>query len=128
MFDQKKYVNSYIKENYRDIKIRVRKDDGEVMEKLSSTKNVNAYILGLIRKDIEESRPYRFINGEVEIDFPLPKVIQDLARRAEKADRDGDYGLYMNLADAIDSRAKREVSQHRMSEAEWNRLLRRYAL
>lgn len=128
MFNQQEYVNSYIKDNYRDIKLRIRKDDEEVMEKLSSVKNINAYLLDLIRKDIEEHREYNFINGNEKIDFPLPKVIQNLVDQAEKADKENDYGLYMNLVDALDVRTKKEVANHRMSEGQWNALLRRYAL
>lgn len=128
MFDQKKYVDSYIKEHYKDITLRVKKDDSEVVEKLSSVPNVNAYILSLIKKDIEEHREYRFINGKVKIDFPLSKTMKNLVEQAEQADRDDDYGLYMNMADGIDVQAKAEVRRHEMSEGQWNTLLRRYPL
>lgn len=128
MFDQQGYVNSYIKDNYKSIKLRVRKDDNEVLNRLYSVDNINAYILELIRKDVEENPIYRYINNDVKIDFPLSKTMKDLVEKAEEADRKGDYGLYMNMADAIDVQAKKEVSKHMLEEGQWRKLVRRYAL
>ena len=54
--------------------------------------------------------------------------MQDLVIKAEKADILEDYGLYMNLADAIDSQAKKEVERHLITETEWRKLIRRYEL
>ena len=54
--------------------------------------------------------------------------MEDLINRAEEADILDDYGLYMNLADAIDSQGKKEASQHIISETEWRILTRRYCL
>jgi hypothetical protein len=54
--------------------------------------------------------------------------MQDLVDKAEKADILEDYGLYMNLADAIDSQAKKEVNMHLITETEWRKLVRRYEL
>ena len=51
-FDQRRYVNTYNKETYKMFPVRVRKDNVTIMEKLSSEKNVNSYILGLIDKDV----------------------------------------------------------------------------
>ena len=51
-FDQKKYVNSYNKENYKSFLFRVRKDNKAIMEKLESERNVNSYILKLIDNDV----------------------------------------------------------------------------
>jgi hypothetical protein len=34
----------------------------------------------------------------------------------------------MNLADAIDSQTKKEVSRHLITELEWNKLVSRYTL
>ena len=51
-FDQKKYVNSYNKENYKSFLFRVRKDNKAIMEKLESERNVNNYILKLIDNDV----------------------------------------------------------------------------
>jgi hypothetical protein len=71
---------------------------------------------------------YNYINNDVKIDFELSHTMKDLVDKAEKADILEDYGLYMNLADAIDSQAKKEASRHLITETEWNKLVSRYAL
>lgn len=128
MFNQQEYINGYIKEKYKSVKIRVKNSDAVLIKKLSSTSNVNQYILDLIRKDIYENRVYHYINDDIKIDFELSKTMQDLVEKAEEADILEDYGLYMNYVYAIDSRAKKEVTNHLMRESAWNRLLRRYQL
>lgn len=128
MFDQQKYINTFIKENYKTIKIRIRNDDKLLINKINNVDNINRYILDLIKKDILENRVYNYIDKDVEIDFELSITMEDLVKRAEEADILDDYGLYMNLADAIDSQAKKEVSKHLITETEWKRLTRRYCL
>ena len=124
----KNQISEYIKEKYKSVKIRVKNSDAVLIKKLSSTRNVNQYILDLIRKDIYENRVYHYINDDIKIDFELSKTMQDLVEKAEEADILEDYGLYMNYVYAIDSRAKKEVTNHLMRESVWNRLLRRYQL
>jgi len=128
MFDQQKYINSFIKDNYKTLKIRIRKDNKLLIQKINEVDNVNAYITSLIMDDIYKHRVYHFINNEVEIDFELPKVIQNLVNDAEKADMLNDYELYSNIVDAIDVRAKKEVAHHRMRENEWKKLNKRYGI
>ncbi len=128
MFDQQKYINSYIKDNYRTIKLRIRNDDRMVINKINSVDNINKYILELIKKDILENRVYNYIDNEVKIDFELSITMDDLVKKAEEADFLGDYGLYMNIADAIDSQGKKEASNHIITETEWIKLTRRYCL
>ena len=128
MFNQKKYINSYIKDNYKDLKIRIRKDDRLLLNKLSEVSNITKYISSLIVEDIYRHHVYRFINNDIEIDFPLSKTMQDLADEAEKADILDDYGLYMNIAYAIDSQGKKETAHHILKESEWKRLTKRYCL
>ncbi len=128
MFDQQKYINSYIKDNYRTIKLRIRNDDKVLINKINNVDNINKYILELIKKDIQENRIYNYIDNEIEIDFELSITMEDLVNKAEEADLLEDYGLYMNLADAIDSQGKKEVSNHIITETEWKRLTRRYCL
>lgn len=128
MFDQKKYINEYLKDNYKTIKIRIRYDDIELINKVNNKKNINKYICDLIRRDINEYVEYNFINNNVKINFDLTKELEDLINKAEKADHDNNYGLYMNLADAIDVRAKKEVSLHNITYSDWNKLTRRYPL
>ena len=71
---------------------------------------------------------YNYINNDAKIDFELSHTMQDLVDKAEKADILEDYGLYMNLADAIDSQAKKEVSKHLITESEWKKLVSRYTI
>ena len=128
MFNQQKYINSFIKDNYKEFKIRIRKDDKLLINKLNQIDNVTKYISSLIIKDIYLHREYRFINNDVEIDFSLSKTMQELVDEAEKADILNDYGLYMNIADAIDSQGKKETTHHMLRESEWKKLTRRYCL
>ena len=68
------------------------------------------YFVRKFNKDILENRVYNYINNEVEIDFELSITMEDLVKKAEEADLLADYGLYMNLADAIDSQGKKSVT------------------
>ena len=85
-------------------------------------------MIELITKDIFDNRKYNYINNDIKIDFELSHTMQDLVEQAEKVDILEDYGLYMNLAYAIDARAKREVNRHLITEPEWRKLIRRYEL
>ncbi len=128
MFNQQAYINSYLKEKYKTIKVRVRNDDTILINKINHVDNLNKYILDLIKKDIYENRKYNFINNEIKVDFELTTTMSDLVKKAEDADILDDYGLYMNLADAIDSQGKKEATHHIISETEWRTLIRRYTL
>lgn len=128
MLDQQKYINSFIKNNYRTIKLRIRNDDKLINSKINSVDNINKYILNLIKKDIYENRAYNYIDNSIKIDFDLSITLKDLVNKAEEADILDDYGLYMNLADAIDSQGKKEVSQHIITEKQWEKLTRKYCL
>lgn len=128
MFEKNKYINEYVKENYRTIKFRIRKDDKIVSHKLENTNNINRYIYNLIIKDIEENRTYNYINDSIDINFELSDPMKKLIYEAETADYLNDYGQYMNYAYAIDTRAKNETNKHILTEGQWNKLSRRYCL
>ena len=128
MFDQRSYVNEFIKDHYKTFKIRVKTEDIVTLAALSRIPNFNQYVLSLITEDIQKRREYPFINNDIIIDFELSKTMKSLVDEAEKADILGDYGLYMNLADAIDSQAKKETSKHLITESQWLKLTRRYHL
>ena len=128
MFDQQKYINAFVKNNYKDIKVRIRKDDRLLMHKISEVDNINKYICNLILDDIYRNRTYHFINNDIKIDFEVSKTMQNLIDQAEVADILDDYGLYMNLADAIDSQGKKETTHHIIRESEWKKLIMRYRL
>jgi len=128
MFNKREYINSYIKENYKTIKIRIKNDDIKVLNKLSEIDNINKYILDLINKDIMLNKKYNFINDNVIIDFEVSEIMKNLIKNAEEADLNNDYGRYMNYAYAIDTRAKRETGYHLIRESQWNKLVERYQL
>lgn len=128
MFDKNKYINEYVKDNYKTIKFRVRKDDKLLCCKLKNVDNMNRYIYNLILKDIEENRTYNYINKAVNINFELSDPMMKLIEEAELADYLNDYGSYMNYAYAIDTRAKNETNKHILTEGQWNKLCKRYCL
>ena len=43
MFNQQKYINEFIKDNYKTLKIRIRKDDKLLMNKINNVKNIKQY-------------------------------------------------------------------------------------
>ena len=116
MFDQQNYINNYIKNSYEYIKVRLRKDNALLINKIESVDNVNQYVIDLILKDIYENCVYNFINNDILIDFDLSPKIEKLIKETEEADLLNDYGLYMNLAYAIDAEAKKEVSHYDLKE------------
>ena len=116
IFDQQNYINNYIKNSYESIKVRLRKDNALLIDKIESVDNVNQYVIDLILKDIYENRVYNFINNDILIDFDLSPKIEKLIKETEEADLLNDYGLYMNLAYAIDVEAKKEVSHYDLKE------------
>ena len=128
MFNQQEYINGFIKDHYKDIKIRIRKDNRLLMHKIEEVDNINKYISNLILKDIYENRTYHYINKDIKIDFELSKTMQELVNEAEVADILEDYGLYMNIADAIDSQGKKETAHYIIRESQWKKLTRRYCL
>ena len=99
-----------------------------MINKINNVDNINKYILDLIKNDILENRVYNYIDNDIEIDFELSITMANLVNKAEEADILDDYGLYMNLADAIDSQGKKEASQRIITETEWKKLTRRYCL
>lgn len=128
MFNQQKYINEFNKINYKNIKIRIRKDDKIVLFCVKSQKNINKYIRGLIYQDAIKNRKYNFVDKDVIIDFELSKSMKNLCDLAEEADYMNDYESYMNIAYAIDTKAKNETNKHIIKESEWKKLLRRYKI
>lgn len=53
MNNKQKYINEYNKQNYKQIRIRLRNDD-PVLEHLKEQESVNAYIIQLIREDMKK--------------------------------------------------------------------------
>ena len=51
-FNQKQYIGQYNKQTYKMFPFRVRKDEKEIIEKLSSVPSINGYIRSLLENDI----------------------------------------------------------------------------
>lgn len=73
-------------------------------------------------------KKFNYINDDIKIDFELSATMKDLVKKAEIADIFDNYGLYMNLADAIDSQGKLETTHHELDETQWIKLTQRYCL
>ena len=84
MFDQQNYINNYIKDNYKSIKVRLRKDNALLINKIESVDNLNQYVIDLILKDIYENRVYNFINNDILIDFDVSPKIKNLLKKQKK--------------------------------------------
>ena len=66
-----------------------------------------------------------WINDEIEIDFDVPKGIQDLINELEKLDDAEDYA-YFNYSDALDCAAKELVKKGKLTTSQWNKLCAKY--
>ena len=84
IFDQQNYINNYIKNSYESLKVRLRKDNALLINKIESVDNVNQYVIDLILKDIYENRVYSFINNDILIDFDLSPKIEKLIKEPSK--------------------------------------------
>ena len=122
------YINNnrYIKDNYRTFKFRVRKENQHLIDWLCDVENKIQYIIGLIEEDIKRKVKYNYLDDSVKIDFELPLNIKNLVDDAEKADLEDDYGLYINLASAIDTNAKNATAKRLLSDYQWETLVRRF--
>lgn len=68
-YDKVKYNNQYNRENYARLSVQVPKNDRESIDihwKNKGYKSFNAYVLDLIRKDMNESAPAKSV-GNVHI-------------------------------------------------------------
>ena len=50
MFNQQEYINNFIKNTYKTVKLRIRNDDKILINKINSVDNINQYLIGLITK------------------------------------------------------------------------------
>ncbi len=126
MFNQQEYINDFIKKNYRTIKLRIRKDDTLLLEKINSVNNINQYLISLITKDIFDNKQYNFINGEINIDFDLSKKMLELVNVCEKSDLQNDYNLYKKAFRSLELQAKKELDDNLIEEADFDNLIKRY--
>ncbi|MDY5110295.1 MULTISPECIES: hypothetical protein [Bacillota] len=54
-FNQKQYINDYVRQTYKRFELRIRLDNEAVINKLNSVPNATKYILNLIEEDIERN-------------------------------------------------------------------------
>ena len=54
-FHQTAYIDHYNKEKYKLFQFRIRREDEEILKKLDSVANRNAYIVSLLNEDIRPS-------------------------------------------------------------------------
>lgn len=55
-FDRKQYELDYAKEHYRRTTVKIPRRLTDVVEKIESVENINAYILGLIQDDLKREK------------------------------------------------------------------------
>ena len=48
MFNQQEYINNFIKNTYKTVKLRIRNNDKILINKINSVDNINQYLIGLI--------------------------------------------------------------------------------
>lgn len=126
MFNQQEYINNFIRDNYKTIKVRIRNDDKLVINKINSVSNVNKYIYNLILKDIRENKKYHFIDNDIFIDFSLSKDMNDLLLQAEYADEINDYNLYKETVNKINVLGKKEKREKAIKDSEFKKITSRY--
>lgn len=55
-FDKVKYNNDYTQKHYTQIMFRIRNDRADILEHLKKQKSVNAYLIELIERDLNEEK------------------------------------------------------------------------
>lgn len=55
-FDQIDYIKDFNKKNYRKYEIRIRKERNDLINWLDQKPSKNAYIIGLIEKDMNRNK------------------------------------------------------------------------
>lgn len=68
---------------------------------------------------------YTWINDDVKIDFPIPKILQDKVEELEKMDQEGDY-CYFDVCEYLDDDAKEFYVQGKITKTQWDKLVTRY--
>lgn len=68
------------------------------------------------------------INRNIKIDFHVPIVLQEIMDMAEAADSEGNFGLYYDLAENVDTIAKNLYTDGKLTRKQWDTLCRRYCV
>lgn len=73
-----------------------------------------------------EQKVYHDVNDDYKIDFHVPGFLKELMDKAEDADMNGQMGLYLALADAIDTQAKNCYVEGILTKYQWEYIVARY--
>lgn len=68
---------------------------------------------------------YHYINEDIKIDFPLPKVMFNTIKEAEELDLQNS-SEYFAVAEAIDVLAKQYVASGMWTKAQWDLICNKY--
>ena len=68
---------------------------------------------------------HNFINDDIIIDFPLPKLMRNTIKEAEELDAKNDLEFYC-VADAIDVLAKQYVASGLWTQEQWDLICSKY--
>lgn len=68
------------------------------------------------------------IDYNIKIDFQVPVVLQEIMDMAEAADSAGNFGLYCDLAENVDTIAKNLYTDGKLTRKQWDTLCRRYCV
>ena len=68
---------------------------------------------------------YNFINEQITIDFPLPKLMQNTIIEAEELDKQNNPE-YFCVAEAIDVLAKQYVASGMWTKTQWDLICKKY--
>ena len=76
---------------------------------------------------LERDEIMAWINNEIEIDFEVPKSLQNLIDKLEKYDAAEDY-TYFNYSEALDDGAKELVVRGKLTKEQWDLLCAKYGV
>ena len=85
-------------------------------------------IIMILNSVIKEFDFMNYVNESIKCDFKVPIGLQELIDLAEQADRDKDFGSYINYADAIDTVAKNCCFDGTITKHMWDLLVYRYVV
>lgn len=74
---------------------------------------------------MEANKKFRWINDDIIIDFPVPKLLKNMMQEAEELDLRGSV-IYTGMADQIDVTCKEYVTTGRMTQEQWDKIADRY--
>lgn len=78
-----------------------------------------------MNKNVKDS--YQQIDYSIKIDSSkFPKLIQNTMKTLEEYDRNGDWIMYDGLALGLESFAKSALLENRITEIEFNQIIKKY--